>query len=143
VRNYAQDVHEEVYSQLQAGDLLMIDSSHSVKTGSEVIRIYLDIIPSLAAGVFVHIHDVFLPYAYSRTVLNDYYDWQETTLLTALLTGNDCLRVLCCQSALHYARPDELRSVLSSYRPQRGSDGLGVGQPGDFPASMWLRTAER
>ena len=64
-----QTVPASVFAGLSSGDLLFIDSSHAVKIGSDVIRIYLDIIPQLAPGVFIHLHDVYLPYLYPRDAL--------------------------------------------------------------------------
>ncbi len=134
-----------VFSQLQAGDLLFIDSSHAVKVGSDVIRIYLDIIPSLPAGVFIHIHDINLPYLYSRSTLSAYFhtNSQETTLLTALLTNNKRLSLLTSLSALHYDRPQRMKSLLSDYMPQGNIEGLCPSYPvqGHFPSSTWLLTA--
>jgi hypothetical protein len=95
---------------LSAGDLLFIDSTHAVKVGSDVVRIYLEIIPHLPAGIFLHIHDVYLPYAYPRDVFSMPYWWQETGLLIALLTNNPRLSVLTCLSALHYVIPTKCRN---------------------------------
>lgn len=75
------------------------------------------IIPSLPPGVFVHVHDIFLPYLYHRDVLGTDIDWQETTLL-------DSLELLCCESALHYERPGELTELLSAYRAKPGVGGI-------------------
>ena len=141
IRDYGQSVPPDVFDRLQAGDLLFIDSTHGVKTGSEVLRLYLEIVPRLPAGVVVHIHDVFLPYAYPRSVLSSYFDWQESSFVAALLTHSSQLAVLCCQSALHYARPGELRRILPDYRPRSNDDGLdAAGEDGDFPSSLWLQT---
>ena len=137
-----QAVPWEVFEQLETGDLLFIDSSHTLKTGSDVARIYLDVLPSLNPGVVVHIHDVFLPYLYSRSALQEWFGWQETSLLLALLTGNDNLGVLSCLSALHYDRSPDLKSILRDYEPQQNDAGLstGVDPEAHFPSSMWLRT---
>ena len=133
-----------VFSRLQAGDFLFIDSSHAVKVGSDVIRIYLDIIPSLPAGVFIHIHDINLPYLYSRSTLSAYFhaNSQETALLTALLTNNKRLSLLASLSALHYDRPQSMKSLLSDYLPQGNIEGLCPCYPvqGHFPSSTWLLT---
>lgn len=133
----------ETFQKLRAGDLLFVDSSHSVKTGSDVVRIYLDIIPSLPPGVFIHVHDIYLPYLYSRSALSDYFGWQETALLCALLINNPKLRVLGCLSALHYDRQNELKRLLSDYRPQSNDEGLRKqGEEGKhFPSSLWMVTA--
>jgi hypothetical protein len=133
-----------IFSQLQAGDLLFIDSSHAVKVGSDVIRIYLDIIPSLPSGVFIHIHDINLPYLYSRSTLSAYFhaNSQETALLAALLTNNKKLSLLASLSALHYDRPKRMKSLLSDYSPQGNLEGLCPSYPGQghFPSSAWLLT---
>jgi hypothetical protein len=138
-----QTVPLSVFAQLKAGDLLFIDSSHAVKVGSDVIRIYLDIIPSLPPGVFIHIHDIYLPYLYPRSMLSYPFAWQETALLLALLKNNQHMSVLACLSALHYDRTDKLVALLSDYQPQSNSEGLCVSFPavGHFPNSLWLRTS--
>jgi hypothetical protein len=59
VKQPCQTVPLALFSELRDGDLLFVDSSHSVKVGSDVMRIYLEILPRLAPGVFVHIHRCF------------------------------------------------------------------------------------
>ena len=51
---------------LEAGDILFIDSSHVVAIGSDVIYLYLEVLPRLAPGVVVHAHDIFMPFNYPR-----------------------------------------------------------------------------
>lgn len=137
-----QQVPLAVFDQLSSGDLLFIDSSHTVKVGSDVVRIYLEIIPRLTSGVFIHIHDIYLPYAYPRTVFTRPWWWQETAMLMALLINNPKLEVLACESALHYDYSKELQTVLKEYRPAPNDEGLSVSSGGDghYPSSIWLRT---
>ena len=137
----AQLVPAELFAELGEGDLLFLDSTHVVKTGSELHRLYLEVLPSLASGVTVHVHDIYLPYLFSPWVLGDFWDWQETALLAALLTQSERFEVLCCQSALHDAVPESLREVLPDYRPLKLVDGLDRGRgEGHYPSSIWLRT---
>ena len=141
IRDFAQRVPMDVFEQLRDGDLLFIDSSHAVKVGSEVVRLFLDVIPKLPAGVIIHVHDVSLPYLYPRSELSDFFGWQETTLLLALMTGNPGLRPLASLSALHYDRTEELRKLLPDYRPQENDAGMRTGNwaHSHFPDSMWIR----
>ncbi len=144
-RRRAQVVEEAAFAELCAGDMLFIDSTHAVRTGSELARVYLEVIPNLAPGVVLHIHDVMLPYLFSPDVLDSPFDWQETTLLAALLTRNQSLKVLACESALHHDRQEELRAILPDYRPVALRDGLfaGYGRTDEnhqFPSSIWLAT---
>ena len=141
VREPAQGVSTDVFADLSAGDLLFIDSTHAVRTGSEVLRLYLEIVPGLAPGVTVHVHDVTLPYLFEPRILETFFDWQETSLVLALLTGNEHLRVACSLSALHHERPDELREILADYRPRPTRAGLFEPDgDGHFPSSLWLET---
>ncbi len=139
-----QEVPPTVFDELQDGDLLFIDSSHAVKVGSEVPRIYLEILPRLRPGVLVHIHDIFLPYLYPPDILSwPFWAWQETVLLAALLTNNPKLEMLFCLSALHHTRSSELCRLLPDYRPRAMRGGLFAdGGPGHYPSSIWLRTRE-
>ena len=143
IEEVCQKVPRSVFDELKAGDLLFIDSSHTLKLGSELARIYLDIIPDLPPGVFIHIHDIYLPYLYMRTALSNYYDWQETSLVLALLKNNTRLSVQCCLSALHYDRPKQMATLLTEYRPEANIEGLQAAKAdkGHFPCSLWLRTS--
>jgi hypothetical protein len=53
-----------LFEELEAGDILFIDTSHVLKTQSDVEHELLRILPILKPGVWVHIHDVFTPYDY-------------------------------------------------------------------------------
>lgn len=142
VAQRAQDVDRAHFDRLESGDVLFIDSTHAVRTGSELARLYLEILPRLAPGVVVHIHDIVFPYLYLPDVLDSVFDWQESTLLAALLTGNQGLRVLACTSALHHERSAGVQAVLPDYRPRPMRDGLNVdgADRGHFPSSIWLTT---
>jgi hypothetical protein len=145
IRDLAQAVPLQVFRALREGDMLFVDSSHAVKTGSDTVRLFLEVIPSLPPGIFVHIHDITLPYLYHPDVLSNYMGWQETALLLALLTHNQRLSVLACQSALHHDRRQALAEVLSDYRPLPQVEGLGTSprsvEQNHFPSSIWLQTA--
>lgn len=107
------------------------------------MRIYLEIIPRLPPGVFLHIHDIYLPYAYPRNVFSRPFWWQETALLLALLVNNPRLKVLACLSALHYDYAQQMQALLPDYRPAPNREGLQVADDPSrhFPCSIWLQTA--
>lgn len=54
----------ELFQQLEAGDVLFIDTSHVLKIQNDVEWELIHILPTLKAGVIVHIHDIFCPYDY-------------------------------------------------------------------------------
>lgn len=93
-----QDVPLEVFDTLEAGDLLFIDSTHVAKAGSDVNHLFFEVIPRLASGVWIHIHDIFMPFEYPQGWVREGRAWHEAYLLRALLINNDQLRVRWFQS---------------------------------------------
>jgi hypothetical protein len=127
-RTRAQDVPLDAFAQLGDGDVLFVDTTHTVKLGSDVNFIVLEVLPRLAAGVTVHFHDIFLPYEYPRRWLEDYaLYWSEQYLLQAFLSLNRDYEVLLATAALVRDRPSELRALLpAGVEPAAG-------------ASFWIR----
>ena len=52
------------FRELSEGDILLIDSSHVSKVGSDVNWLFFEVLPRIAPGVLVHVHDVFFPFEY-------------------------------------------------------------------------------
>lgn len=123
----AEQISEQMLSDLAANDVLFVDTSHTVKLGGDVNRIVLDLLPLLAPGVLVHFHDIFLPRDYSREHLDDAHFWTEQYLLQAFLIGNDAWEVLIGAQAVALHAPDRLRAHVPSFRP------------GVSPGAIWLR----
>jgi predicted O-methyltransferase YrrM len=122
----------ERFTSLAAGDLLFVDSTHTVKLGGEVTEIVLEIIPRLASGVLVHFHDVFLPYEYPRTWFErDGYYWAEQYLIQAFLAFNRDYEVLVAAHLLHREHHDDLRDLLQSAAPLTS------------PGALWVRRRDR
>jgi predicted O-methyltransferase YrrM len=141
IQEPVQRVPLAVFTELSAGDVLFIDSSHVVKAGSDVEHIILEILPRLRAGVLVHFHDIYLPYNYQRDLLQTFVHANETPVLRAFLTQNENFRILFCLSHLHYERPEDLKLLFPGYWPQPASNGLrpmNADQTGHFPSSIWL-----
>jgi predicted O-methyltransferase YrrM len=140
IEKKCQDVDVSMPADLGSGDLLFIDSTHTVKPGSEVNYLILEILPRLRPGCTVHFHDIYFPYDYSTTQLDDLFVWNETALLLAFLTGNHNYTILASLNMLHNARPAELQNLMPDYRPIAMEQGLRVqGQTGHYPSSIFLK----
>jgi hypothetical protein len=146
IRTEVQCLGFELFEALDAGSLLFIDSSHTVKVGGDVNYLILEVLPLLRAGVLVHFHDIFMPYDYARNALTSLEHPQETVLLHAFLIGNRNVEILFSLSHLHYDRSDCLLEIFPEYRPQPDSNGLREGGYGSFtavsehsPSSTYLR----
>ncbi len=120
VETQVQGVPISTFDELKAGDLLFIDSSHTIRPGSDVNFLILEVLPRLAPGVVVHFHDTYLPYDYQRDVLQTYFQWMETSLLRAYLIFNERAQIVFCMSQLHYDRPDVLRGCANREAPAVG-----------------------
>jgi len=138
----AQAVPLERLTGLGEGDLLFVDSTHTVKVGSEVNRIILEVLPRLAPGVYVQFHDIHFPYDYPRRLLETMFFATESTLLHAFLIGNHRYTIRLCLSMLHYERPEELRRLWPNYRPQKNDQGLRASREGHFPSAIYLEVVD-
>jgi hypothetical protein len=126
-RTPAQEVPEEVFAALGAGDILFVDTTHTVKIGSDVNRIILRILPLLAPGVIVHFHDICLPHEYPRYLFEDYaLYWAEQYLLQAFLAMNPSYEVLYATDALCRDRRTDVEPT-------------GLAGPGESGSSFWIR----
>ena len=112
---------------LNDGDVLFIDSTHTVKTGSDCLHIYLRLLPYLKHDVYVHVHDVFLPFGLPKNWLLDHHIyWTEQYLLLALLSDNPKTTFLFGSSYHEWANAELLRKFMH----KRASSGGG---------SFWFR----
>jgi predicted O-methyltransferase YrrM len=93
-RNRLQDVTERPWADLVENDFLFIDSSHVSKCGSDVNRLFFEILPQLAPGVIVHVHDIFSFFEYPKTWTDSGWYWNESYLLRAFLTCNSEFEIL-------------------------------------------------
>jgi hypothetical protein len=115
------------FEALEPNDILFYDGTHVSKCGSDVNYIVLDVLPRLKPGVLIHIHDILLPWDYSKwCIMEMQWFWNEIYLVLAFLLFNDSFEVLI---ANHYLA-NEYRSHLRRTFPWAPSVGGG---------SLWLQ----
>jgi predicted O-methyltransferase YrrM len=123
----AQEVPVSVFEGLEAGDVLFVDTTHTVKIGSDVNRIVLEVLPRLAPGVVVHLHDIFIPFEYPRVWLEDFaLYWAEQYLVQAFLAMNPGYEVLWASAALSRLRPQQLAAALPPGVPPEGGSSFWI-----------------
>lgn len=117
----AQDVTADTLNaMLEDGDILFIDSTHTVKTGSDCAHIYLRLLPRITRKITVHVHDVFLPFGLPQHWAIDHQIyWTEQYLLLALLIDNPRTKLLF-GSAYHKHFNDQLLTELMRGRCESG-----------------------
>ncbi|MGC3996936.1 MAG: class I SAM-dependent methyltransferase [Anaeromyxobacter sp.] len=122
-----QDVPLAPFQALEAGDVLFIDSSHVSKIGSDVNHLFFRVLPALAPGVLVHVHDIFFPFEYpEQWVLSGGCAWNEAYLLRAFLQFNPAFEVLFWGHFLWTFHAERLSAELPRFADNPG-------------ASLWLR----
>jgi hypothetical protein len=110
-----QEVGLEPFLALAANDVLFIDSSHVSKTGSDVNFLCLEVLPRLAPGVWIHLHDIFLPNDYPREwVLEEERSWNEQYLVQALLMYSRAFAVRFGSACAWHLFPELVESVFGS-----------------------------
>lgn len=101
IKEKVQDTSLKIYEELSSGDILFIDSSHIVKTGSDVNFIISEILPRLKPGVLIHFHDIFYPFEYPKTWVYGGRNWNEDYFIKSFLMYNDSFEITLFSSYLH------------------------------------------
>jgi Methyltransferase domain len=113
IEKKVQDIDLEFFSQLREGDILFIDSSHTVKIAGDVNYLFLEVLPRLKPGVIVHVHDIFLPFDYRRDwVMDELRFWTEQYLLQAFLSFNSEFEVLIANAYLGHRYMEDLKTAF-------------------------------
>lgn len=85
VRSPLEDAATSIADEMEPNDILFFDGSHRSLTNSDATVMFTEILPRLPSGVFVQIHDIWLPDDYPEEQANRLYS--EQYLLMAMLLG--------------------------------------------------------
>ena len=130
IAEQVQSVPLDRFRALDAGDVLFVDCSHVLKTGSDVQHLYTNVLPVLAPGVHVHVHDIFWPFEYLRHWVEAGRAWNEAYLLHAFLLFNDAFEIMLWN---HYLALEH-RELVEAELPAM------LETPG---GAIWLRRSRR
>jgi hypothetical protein len=118
IKDFVQNVSLEIFDELGESDILFVDSSHVMKSQSDVNFELFEILPRLKSGVVVHFHDVFWPFEYPIDWMQSRgYSWNELYGLRAFLMynhqfeiifWNDAFPILCGDAV--DAAPDAIKT---------------------------------
>jgi len=106
VEQPVQAVPLALYDELRAHDVLFIDSTHVMKTGSDVNHLLFSVLPRLASGVWVHVHDVAFPFEYPREWVEEGRAWNEAYAWRAFLSYNAAFEIQVMNTCLEFLAPD-------------------------------------
>ncbi len=133
----AQAVELAWFQQLQAGDILFIDSSHVLKVDGDVPYLYLEVLPTLNPGVVIHIHDV--PFPYNIPYPPKYWVfesawpmlWNEAMMLQAFLCFNPYFKIRLSTPLIRHFDEVFLKNHIPIYQ--------SVDQNPNTFSSLWMQ----
>lgn len=129
IRERVEHVALETFDALGRDDILFIDSSHVIRPYGDVLHEFQQIVPRLAAGVLVQVHDVFTPRDYPEKWLRAHRRlWNEQYLLESFLAFNSRFEVICAANWLKHNHFDAIA---------RGCPMLGR-NPHAEPGAFWF-----
>jgi len=121
-----QEADPVVFEQLEEGDMLIIDSTHVAKVGSDVNHLLFEVLPRLAPGVLVHVHDIYYPFEYPRAWVYEGRAWNEVYVVHAFLMFNSAWEIVFFNSFIGARNRPALATALPPAADNPGS-------------SLWLR----
>ncbi|MBM3452964.1 MAG: class I SAM-dependent methyltransferase [Bacteroidetes bacterium] len=120
VRTPVQKLGTQIYSDLEANDILFIDSSHIVKTSSDLNFIFFEILPTLRSGVLIHFHDIFFPFEYPEEWLKKGLCYNESYFLRTFLMNNDHYEIIFWNDYMVKTREDWFREISPAFHDGQG-----------------------
>lgn len=121
---------QTIVDELEAGDILFIDSSHTIISGGDVPFLFLEVVPKLRPGVLIHVHDIFIPYDYPEEWIRTLHrGWNEQYLVHAFLAFNTAFRILWSGSYMWATRRDDLIAAIPHGAHAKGAGSLWFQRP--------------
>jgi Methyltransferase domain len=113
-RTILQHADLALFERLGPGDICFYDGSHCARTAGDVNWFLFEVLPRLPPGVFVQIHDIFLPDDYhDEWVFDEGLSWNEQYVVQAFLMHNDAYRVHIANHMLYRERRAALGELYS------------------------------
>jgi len=109
IREPFENIELSFITNLKKDDILFIDNSHRILPNSDSMVFFLEVLPNLAEGVIVQIHDIYLPYDYPQFMCDRFYS-EQYGLAIALLSNPDKFEILF--PAYFISQERELRGIL-------------------------------
>jgi len=111
IEQFVQGVPLEKFKELDAGDILFIDSTHVSKTGSDVNYLLFEVLPNIKPGVLIHFHDIFYPFEYPKNWVMQGRNWNENYILKAFLMYNEAFKIVLFSEYMHKHHPDAFKNM--------------------------------
>ncbi len=138
-----QDFPLHEFEALKSGDVLFIDSTHVVRIDGDVSYLVLEVLPRLANGVMVHIHDIPFPHNVPYPADGNMFQapwpvyWTEAMLLQAFLAFNTSYKILLSTPLIRYHHDEFLAQRIPDYHELKPM-WSGVAPSSEIHCSLWI-----
>lgn len=134
IRKKVEDLDISFFQQLEANDILFIDSSHVIRPQGDVLYEYEEILPTLKPGVIVHVHDIFTPKDYpDKWILDEHHFWNEQYLLETFLMFNNHFKIIGSLNYLAHHHREALAEKCPFFASEQGYE-----ENKREPRSFWM-----
>ena len=122
IKSFVQDIPvRDLVALIENCQIWFIDSTHTVKVGSDCLYLYLKVMPEICQDILVHSHDIYLPFAFpKKSVLEKHIYWTEQYLLYAYMLDNPKIEVLFGSAYASKKLPDLLKRFMGNKYPGGG-----------------------
>ena len=128
IENNLENVDNAMFEELTENDILFIDSSHVCKTGSDVHKVFFEILPKINSKVLIHFHDIFFPFEYPKPWVLDWnsFGWNEDYFLRAFLMYNTNFEIVFFNTFLEHFHKERFMTTMPDCLKHQGG-------------SLWIR----
>lgn len=123
IESFVQDIPvPELVTLVESADIWFIDSTHTVKVGSDCLYLYLKIMPEISKDIIVHTHDIYLPFGSNKKmVLEKQIFWTEQYLLYAYMLDNPKIEVLFGGVYVNRVLPEVAEKFMAGKSDAKGA----------------------
>ena len=116
VEKFVQDISvPEMVDLVEQGEIWFIDSTHTVKHGSDCLYMYLKVMPELRKDMIIHTHDIHLPFPFTKEhLIERNITWTEQYLLYAYLLDNPKVDILFGSAYSHRFLQQDIAEFMDS-----------------------------
>lgn len=130
LRQKVENVDIGLVRELEANDILFVDSTHVIRPQGDVLHEIFEMYPAVKSGVYIHVHDIFTPRDYPEEwICKERRLWDEQYILEAFLSFNREFEVVAALNWLHHNHSDKLANACP----------ILAQQPDREPGSFWFR----
>ncbi len=99
------------FESLSPGDIVFFDGSHLALANTDVTVFFMEILPRIPVGVYVHVHDIYLPFDYPEDMVLRGYN-EQYVLAQALLYNEQKFEIVF--PAFWLSRQEQVAKMLNA-----------------------------